>query len=218
MKNFIFHIVRFSRCLLHYTKPPERVGFVPNSQVCISFLPRFSIPTFRHFKFDSFGRALRQAPLMTDQPRIESEEDLHDPTLGSKRLQPINIQVTPNCTIKYDFEIPPHQLANSEAIITIFIGNMTTCTTTQTESEINLNTLDAIELQDLSQNSRQGSTKGLKLGDLEDVRGEAAPPSTAVEAKQKWNEPAINRWRVLATFWSFFVTGMNDGSYGVSFR
>lgn len=153
---------------------------------------------------------------MTEQPRIQSEEDLHNPTLESKQVQPIHIQITSNCTLKYDFETPPFQLANSDAIITIFIGNMATCTTTHTQSEIDLGA-DAIELQYFPQNSRQSSTKGLKLGDLENVRGEAAPPSTAVEAKKKWNEPSINMWRVFATFWSFFVTGMNDGSYGVSF-
>jgi len=43
-----------------------------------------------------------------------------------------------------------------------------------------------------------------------------SPPSTAVEALQKWDSPRINMCRVFATFWSFFVTGMNDGSYGVS--
>ncbi|KAN0095894.1 MFS general substrate transporter [Hyaloscypha variabilis] len=41
-----------------------------------------------------------------------------------------------------------------------------------------------------------------------------SPPSTAVEALQKWNSPRINMFRVFATFWSFFVFGMNDGSYG----
>jgi hypothetical protein len=154
---------------------------------------------------------------MTEQPRIQSEEDLHNPTLETKQVQPIHIQITPNCTLKYDFETPPFQSANSDAIITIFIGGMATCTTTQTQSEVDLGAVDTIELQYLSQNSRQGSTKGLKLEDLEDVRGEAAPPSTAVDAIKKWNQPRINMWRVFATFWSFFVTGMNDGSYGVSF-
>ncbi|OJJ79781.1 MFS transporter [Aspergillus glaucus CBS 516.65] len=31
---------------------------------------------------------------------------------------------------------------------------------------------------------------------------------------EKWNEPRINAWRVLATFYSFIVVGANDGSYG----
>jgi len=52
--------------------------------------------------------------------------------------------------------------------------------------------------------------KNLEISDLE------SPPSTAVEALEKWNYPRINMFRVFATFWSFFVTGMNDGSYGVS--
>jgi hypothetical protein len=49
-------------------------------------------------------------------------------------------------------------------------------------------------------------------GDLQDV----TPPNTAVEVLQKWNSPRINMLRVFATFWSFFVVGMNDGSYGVT--
>jgi hypothetical protein len=48
--------------------------------------------------------------------------------------------------------------------------------------------------------------------DLQDV----TPPNTAVEVLQKWNSPRINMLRVFATFWSFFVVGMNDGSYGVT--
>lgn len=47
-----------------------------------------------------------------------------------------------------------------------------------------------------------------------DLENEA--PSNAVDALQKWNEPSINMYRVFSTFWSFFVFGMNDGSYGVS--
>ncbi|KAH1304232.1 hypothetical protein KXX11_001205 [Aspergillus fumigatus] len=35
-----------------------------------------------------------------------------------------------------------------------------------------------------------------------------------VQAKQKWNAPPINKWRVLATFASFAVVGASDGVYG----
>ncbi|KAH6605084.1 hypothetical protein Trco_006791 [Trichoderma cornu-damae] len=41
------------------------------------------------------------------------------------------------------------------------------------------------------------------------------PPNDAFEAKVRWNSPPINKYRVLASFWSFFVLGMNDGSYGL---
>ncbi|THC92380.1 hypothetical protein EYZ11_008148 [Aspergillus tanneri] len=34
-------------------------------------------------------------------------------------------------------------------------------------------------------------------------------------ALEKWNEPVINAWRVLAAFFSFIVVGANDGTYGV---
>ncbi|KXH61841.1 hypothetical protein CNYM01_09036 [Colletotrichum nymphaeae SA-01] len=42
-------------------------------------------------------------------------------------------------------------------------------------------------------------------------------PSTIsdnVYAVQRWNSPPINKYRTAATFWSFVVVGMNDGSYG----
>ncbi|KAA8649922.1 MFS transporter [Aspergillus tanneri] len=31
---------------------------------------------------------------------------------------------------------------------------------------------------------------------------------------EKWNKPDVNKWRVLATFFSFIVVGANDGTYG----
>lgn len=48
------------------------------------------------------------------------------------------------------------------------------------------------------------------------TREASTPPEDAFEAKVKWNSPPINKYRVFSTFWSFFVLGMNDGSYGVS--
>jgi hypothetical protein len=38
-----------------------------------------------------------------------------------------------------------------------------------------------------------------------------------VLVKQKWNDPEINKWRLLATFVSFAVVGASDGVYGVSY-
>ncbi|KAL6901757.1 major facilitator superfamily domain-containing protein [Trichoderma evansii] len=46
------------------------------------------------------------------------------------------------------------------------------------------------------------------------TREASTPPEDAFEAKVKWNSPPINKYRVFSTFWSFFVLGMNDGSYG----
>ena len=51
--------------------------------------------------------------------------------------------------------------------------------------------------------------------DSEKVRDQVSPPEAAVEAKQRWNHPRLNMWKVFATFFSFLVLGMNDGSYGV---
>jgi hypothetical protein len=67
----------------------------------------------------------------------------------------------------------------------------------------------SFELQPLpAQNSCEENDE---VADLEET-----PPDSAVEALQKWNSPRINMFRAPATFWSFFVVGMNDGSYGVS--
>ncbi|KAH8784503.1 MFS transporter-like protein [Hyaloscypha sp. PMI_1271] len=65
----------------------------------------------------------------------------------------------------------------------------------------------SFELQPLpAQNSCEENDKVAGL--------EETPPDSAVEVLQKWNSPRINMFRVPATFWSFFVVGMNDGSYG----
>ena len=48
-----------------------------------------------------------------------------------------------------------------------------------------------------------------------DVRSDMPPPSTAVEALQKWNYPRSNRWRVFATLFAFILFGLNDSAYGV---
>lgn len=46
-------------------------------------------------------------------------------------------------------------------------------------------------------------------------RNETLPsPTTATERLESWNRPRMNIYRVLATFWSFVVMGMNDASYG----
>ncbi|KAL4740003.1 major facilitator superfamily domain-containing protein [Aspergillus similis] len=42
----------------------------------------------------------------------------------------------------------------------------------------------------------------------------ANPDVPVVRAKQKWNEPSINKWRIAAAFASFAVVGASDGVYG----
>lgn len=90
--------------------------------------------------------------------------------------------------------------------------NMATKTVTQTVQEST-----NMELQS-SLPSRNNSNLNDQTQDfdLENVRADAIPPSNATIALQKWNSPPENKWRVFATFWSFLVVGMNDGSYGVS--
>jgi hypothetical protein len=95
---------------------------------------------------------------------------------------------------------------------------MATLTITQAgpSSEV---VVPAIELQNMGRDPIRTSEEGRKLGDttgVSDIRDDIEVPIDAVEALQKWNEPRINMWRVFATYFSFFVFGMNDGAYGVS--
>lgn len=43
---------------------------------------------------------------------------------------------------------------------------------------------------------------------------ELPPPSTAVQALQRWNLPRSNVVRVFAAFYAFLIVGMNDAAYG----
>lgn len=87
--------------------------------------------------------------------------------------------------------------------------------TTTTQTEVDIAEAPRIELQPLPQNPKQSTFAQKYINVTEDIRGALVPPSTAVEARQRWNHPQINMWRTLATFWSFFIVGMNDGAYGV---
>ncbi|PQE31527.1 hypothetical protein CJF32_00011274 [Rutstroemia sp. NJR-2017a WRK4] len=83
-------------------------------------------------------------------------------------------------------------------------------TTTTTTSEI--------ELQPLPNNSSTSSWSPQTpptRQELEDIRQDTSPPTTAVDALQRWNHPRINVFRVGASFWGFLTIGMNDGSYGL---
>lgn len=86
-------------------------------------------------------------------------------------------------------------------------------TITQTQTEPASFGIDAIELTSLPE--QPSNQRKLGIADPESIGQEAVPPLTAVNALQKWNSPGGNMWRVFAAFWSFFVVGMNDGSYGV---
>jgi hypothetical protein len=89
---------------------------------------------------------------------------------------------------------------------------MSTYTMTQAEPSSS-----GIELHSFSvPGSQSQSEQKLGISDPEDIRTDTAPPTEAVEALQRWNSSRIQMWRVFATFWAFFVVGMNDGSYGVS--
>lgn len=56
---------------------------------------------------------------------------------------------------------------------------------------------------------------GKKLWRQLDLSSSVSESYDTHEALQRWNEPRINMWRVFATYFSFFVFGMNDGAYGV---
>lgn len=80
-------------------------------------------------------------------------------------------------------------------------------------------TLTEVELQGFPNNSSPWvPNAGIvqSESDPEDIRQDTTPPTNAVEVLQKWNYPPKNVYRVGASFWSFFLMGMNDGSYGVS--
>lgn len=91
---------------------------------------------------------------------------------------------------------------------------MATYTDTQLEPVKSVDAA-AIELAPLPASPVASYQRTLGTADVENVREPASPPSTAVNALQKWNYPRSNMWRVFACFWSFLVVGMNDGSYGV---
>ena len=48
----------------------------------------------------------------------------------------------------------------------------------------------------------------------DDIRGDLPPPSTAVEALERWNSPKSNMFALFGTYLSFLILGMNDASPG----
>ncbi|KAI9372289.1 major facilitator superfamily domain-containing protein [Aspergillus egyptiacus] len=44
---------------------------------------------------------------------------------------------------------------------------------------------------------------------------EPSPDAPIARVKQRWNEPPINKWRIIAAFASFAVVGASDGVYGI---
>ncbi|KAL4772356.1 MFS general substrate transporter [Aspergillus nidulans var. acristatus] len=62
----------------------------------------------------------------------------------------------------------------------------------------------AVELASQGQQESQSSVQTF----------EPIAEDAVIQAKQKWNDPAINKWRLLATFASFAVVGASDGVYG----
>jgi hypothetical protein len=47
------------------------------------------------------------------------------------------------------------------------------------------------------------------------IRDDVEPPANAQPVIQRWNEPRANIARLGFAFFSFIVTGMNDGAVGV---
>lgn len=95
---------------------------------------------------------------------------------------------------------------------------MATTTQTISKSEFELTQLPAKPQAVFESTSNSGfnsdSETPRTLGTT-NVREDAQePPEDAVEALERWNSPDGNMWRVFATFWSFLIVGMNDGSYG----
>jgi hypothetical protein len=95
---------------------------------------------------------------------------------------------------------------------------MTTFTETQS-----LPSSSILEMQPFPQESRSKGKWQNKnevrpeeeTSDYGNLREDVVPPETAVEAKQTWNSSRSTIFRVFSCFFSFFVVGMKDGSYGV---
>lgn len=74
--------------------------------------------------------------------------------------------------------------------------------------------------------SRLSYTNSIQLGSLSTpnngtltpgIETDTLPPPNAVDDEQhldRWNYPRANLFRTLASFWSLFLTGVNDGTYG----
>ena len=71
-----------------------------------------------------------------------------------------------------------------------------------------------MEIQAISQTVVSAEDRS-EVRDIEKPQDEPSLPSITVEVLQEWNNPRINMYRVFATFYSFFIFGMNDGAYGV---
>lgn len=74
--------------------------------------------------------------------------------------------------------------------------------------------MTATQLETLPETSETSSGRAQGSSQLGIDDGET-PPSTAVHAREKWNFPRQNIARLMATFWSFVVSGANDAAYGV---
>ncbi|KAI1063612.1 hypothetical protein LB506_005507 [Fusarium annulatum] len=73
---------------------------------------------------------------------------------------------------------------------------------------------DAIDLESLPRLSHRGEEESRRPVDIAQQGVETNGSSQETIAPPKWNYPPINKYRTAATFWSFLVVGMNDGSYG----
>lgn len=95
---------------------------------------------------------------------------------------------------------------------------MTSYNTIQTEPSsshtLEMQPMPKSESNKMSSEQMKENQKNFDTADPEDIRDNTSPPETAIEAKQQWNSPRINMWRVFACYFSFLIGGMNDGSYG----
>ena len=78
---------------------------------------------------------------------------------------------------------------------------------------------EAIQLEDLPQKAREGSSskpftpkESTRQDEIKSVEIGLGPVTNAL---QQWNNPRINIWRFFASVMGFIVMGMNDAAYGV---
>lgn len=76
-----------------------------------------------------------------------------------------------------------------------------------------MSTTCAMQMEPVSSAPGQAQDSDLPVDD-----GENGPPEIATSALEKWNYPRHNIGRLMATFWTFVVSGANDAAYGVGLR
>ena len=80
----------------------------------------------------------------------------------------------------------------------------------KTQPKSTFQTHEAINL------GRISSSTSRRHDEDQELSGDLPPPSTAVDALERWNSPGRNKYALFSTYLSFMILGLNDASPGVS--